>query len=415
MADLSKINVAGSEYNIKDVAGRQSVADHVSDETAHTDLFAAKVNTADIVNDDTTGGATVPASAEIVKAHGTSISELAQKSDYLYAGVDLTTKHATEIAGYSDVWAWLHARVAAVNFKGIRVGDYIPVVMGSDTLQMQVAGIDSYYNTGDTAIAHHIDFVSKDCRGATLKWNLTDVNQGFVGNAHPVSSNAGLTVVQSDKGELFSTAVSNTDGTYVFTYDSTAASWKYNSTAVNLATTYGLTVTGTPANGDTITCYYVYANGSPFKTSNAYDVLNLGSAAAGVSWYSELPAALKPYIIEKRFFAPTRYNVSSNLSSDNSWTWGNLGKLWLPFECEVYSAPVWGGTGVGNGFSAQYPIFEGGVSKRIKNGGESLAYWWLASAYAGSLTHACGVHRYGFAGYFAASTALRAPVCFRFR
>lgn len=41
-------------------------------------------------------------------------------------------------------------------------------------------------------------------------------------------------------------------GTYVFTYATTGTTWKYNGNAVSLAT-YGITLTGTPANDNTIT------------------------------------------------------------------------------------------------------------------------------------------------------------------
>lgn len=52
-------------------------------------------------------------------------------------------------------------------------------------------------------------------------------------------------------------------GTYVFTYDGTASTWKLDGTAVSFSGTggYGVTVTGTPANGDTITVVYVKGSG----------------------------------------------------------------------------------------------------------------------------------------------------------
>jgi hypothetical protein len=45
-------------------------------------LEGTKISYSDIVNDDTTGGEAVPASAEIVKAHGTSIIELSARNTY---------------------------------------------------------------------------------------------------------------------------------------------------------------------------------------------------------------------------------------------------------------------------------------------------------------------------------------------
>ena len=107
-------------------------------------------------------------------------------SDRLYDGVDLTTKFATEIAGYSDVWAWIKARITAVDYSGIHVGDYIPFLLGgTETIWAKVAGIDTYYRTGDTELGHHIDFISKDCMATAYKWNETDTNNGTAVNAAP--------------------------------------------------------------------------------------------------------------------------------------------------------------------------------------------------------------------------------------
>lgn len=58
----------------------------------------------------------------------------------------------------------------------------------------------------------------------------------------------------------FSTQVSNTSGTYTFTYSSTGSTWKLNGTAVTIAD-YGITVTGTPANNDTVTVNFIASSG----------------------------------------------------------------------------------------------------------------------------------------------------------
>ena len=43
---------------------------------------------------------------------------------------------------------------------------------------MQVAGIDTYYQTTDQDFGHHIDFISQDCFNQTTKWNDTNGNNG---------------------------------------------------------------------------------------------------------------------------------------------------------------------------------------------------------------------------------------------
>lgn len=106
-------------------------------------------------------------------------------SDRIYEGVNLETKFAAEIAGYSDVWAWLKARITAVNYSGLHVGDYVPFVMNGNAIKAQIAGIDTYRRYGDAAIGHHIDFISKDCYPVYVQWNTTDVNNGDATNAAP--------------------------------------------------------------------------------------------------------------------------------------------------------------------------------------------------------------------------------------
>ena len=106
-------------------------------------------------------------------------------SDRIYNGVDLTTKFSAEIAGYSDVWAWIKARITAADYSGLHVGDYIPFVMNGNTIKAQIAGIDTYYRANDVGTGHHIDFISKDCYPVAVQWNTTDVNNGNSTNAAP--------------------------------------------------------------------------------------------------------------------------------------------------------------------------------------------------------------------------------------
>jgi len=109
-----------------------------------------------------------------------------QIANRVYNGVDLTTKFATEIAEYDDAWAWIKARITAVNYAGLNIGDYIPFTLGeSETIWAQIAGIDTYYRTGDTEIGHHIDFISKDCMATAYQWNTTDINNGNADAAAP--------------------------------------------------------------------------------------------------------------------------------------------------------------------------------------------------------------------------------------
>ena len=56
--------------------------------------------------------------------------------------------------------------------------------------------------------------------------------------------------------------------------------------------------------------------------------------------YYFLPAELKAVIANKRALLGERYSASGLLNSDNSWSWTNLGNLWVPTEMEVCGAPA---------------------------------------------------------------------------
>jgi hypothetical protein len=114
-----------------------------------------------------------------------NIDGLSNDMNRIYDGQNLTTKFAAEIAGYSDVWAWIKARITAVDYIGLHVGDYIPFVMNGNTIKAQIAGIDTYYRANDVETGHHIDFISKDCYPVAVQWNTTDVNNGNSTNAAP--------------------------------------------------------------------------------------------------------------------------------------------------------------------------------------------------------------------------------------
>jgi len=96
-------------------------------------------------------------------------------------------------------WAEIQAKIKAADFTGLRVGDYKDITlnrafydaaadadktMSSAVFRMEIAGIDSYYQYGDTAVPHHIDFISRDCYATALLYNATATNSGaYLGSA----------------------------------------------------------------------------------------------------------------------------------------------------------------------------------------------------------------------------------------
>lgn len=113
------------------------------------------------------------------------VSLLLQQTNGLYRGRDLTAVFADEIANYTDAWDWIHTRIKAGNYTGIYVGDYIPVTVKNERVEMQVAGIDVYTHTTDQDLGHHIDFISRDCFSETVQWNTTNNNNGNATDGSP--------------------------------------------------------------------------------------------------------------------------------------------------------------------------------------------------------------------------------------
>ena len=291
-------------------------------------------------------------------------------NDRIYQGTDLTVKFAKEIAGFSDEWAWIKSRIAAGNFTGIHIGDYIPVAMsagtvGTDsvaaqTFKCQVAGIDTYYQAGDTPIPHHIDFVSKEVIDKEVKWNPVDNNNGTSVNQYPWLASA----------------------------------------------------------------LYGWLNGKNNYTTSAYGNAAHGISAEGKGILQLLPSKLQNVIVEKRMLLEKRYSSSGLLSNSIGWDWKDAGKLWTLTELEVYGTLIWSGSFPGTEVHAwasmctdQYPLFANNVGsngrlKKMSTGGRST--WWLLAARGGASSGVCRVDGSGGAGsYLTTDAGIRVPLCFR--
>lgn len=97
---------------------------------------------------------------------------------------------ASEVSTAGSVYAFLHNRAGAANWAGLRIGDYLDVpVTGYGTIRYRLAGFDTYYDCGDTAMGHHFVCVpsapivmpaSSDytINGSYIYWNTTATNQG---------------------------------------------------------------------------------------------------------------------------------------------------------------------------------------------------------------------------------------------
>ena len=112
-----------------------------------------------------------------------------------YGGQSIAAILAGEI-GSGTVYDALHKRIAAANFAGLRVGDYLDVplvsasaVAAQQSVRFLLAHIDPYLYCGDNSKGHHIAFVAsapvsvaKTVTGVAndsfLAWNTTNTNQG---------------------------------------------------------------------------------------------------------------------------------------------------------------------------------------------------------------------------------------------
>ena len=341
-----------------------------------------------------------------------------------YDGVDLTVRFASEIANYTDPWAWVKARIDAENFEGLHVHDYIQVTCsnpGAYVLKFEIAGINTYKGSGDAEIPAHIDWISKDCWPDTIQWNRADYNNGV--GMDKLMGDGTTTNFQLTRREIGYPALSSvtvggtamTSGTD-YTYDS--------ATGI-------VTFTVAPANGAVIKTIWATPITVPFLASHIYAYLN--SLRMGVpneatadpalyevdytegGIYAFLPAELKSVISPKRMLLSGRYQAGTLKTDATDVPWVDVGPLWLPDEMEVYGVYQRATHLYDRWWTRWYPAFFGGGFRRKGAGnGGSRSHWWLIPANSGSSTNVCNVNHNGFANNSTASLAnLRAPVGFR--
>ena len=331
-----------------------------------------------------------------------------------YPGVDLTSKFAEEIAGYTDPGAWIRSRIRANNFDGIHVNDYIPFTTTNDLkFKARVAGIDPYYEYGDSAVGHHIDFVCEELWPTLHPINPVNYNNGLIPTENVTSDGSSVQYVLTKP--MYGVAKVTLSGTDLtgWTYDKDTYTLTF-STAPAAGT---MVVTGTGSEYPWLSCdAYLYANSLAGHVANS---TGLNPAIKRVDYtndgiYHYLPDWLKAVIVDKRVLLGKRYSTSGVLSNENGWGWVNLGKLWFPSEMEVYGCPVWGNKDYGVSGFIQYPYFVGNT-RRVKKRNGSRHYWWLLSPHTDT-TSWCFVSNtsYGYADYYNASNGwIAAPVCFR--
>ena len=288
-------------------------------------------------------------------------NEILQMANRLYEGKDLETHFAGMIAAHDgDAWAWIQARIRAGDFRGINVGDFIQFEADGNNYKAEIAGINTYKDYGDAGhvVGNHVDFITRDCHPTPFVWNRANYNNGT-----SVSPNPWLA------SDLYA---------------------RLNSLQMNVPNS----VTANPA------------------------MVNADYRNTGI--LNTLPSALRNVIVEKRVLASFRFTAGSLLVEDNMWYWGNIGRLWLPSEIEVYGRRERGVSSHPNrNFSSsgfqQYPIFANNM-RHVKNkseGGERTP-WWLITPQGNDSSSVCSVCSTGIAvSGSAGSLHVRVPLCFR--
>ena len=122
-----------------------------------------------------------------------------QSNDYSNTGRNLEVVYADEIANYSNVWAWIQARLDAHNVDDLKPGDYILVTLTSgEIVEMQIAGIDTHLNIFSGAVHTHIDWISRDCLATTHNWNTSNDNNGTSTEVQPFMASAVYAWLESE-------------------------------------------------------------------------------------------------------------------------------------------------------------------------------------------------------------------------
>lgn len=274
---------------------------------------------------------------------------MAKLAGGVYAGVDLTEKFASEVG--SDPWAWIKGRIQTGNYSGIHVGDWIPFTAGGNTYNAQVAGIDTYRNSGSSAIGRHIDFICRELWPEAHPQNMKNYNNGLSTETSP---------------------------------------WLACDLYHWLNSLSGSVPNGTGADPATTPVDYT---------------------STGV--YDKLPGALKAIIVEKHYYIENRYSASGLLTDSAGNKWANIGKLWLPSEVEVCGSVQAGTPFVSSCGGVQYPLFAHNMN-RVRKIGASRSNWWMLSAASGNTTRWGFVHARGYADSINSSvTYVYAPICFR--
>ena len=125
-----------------------------------------------------TDGFVVDASSGTGRLTGNEAAEF-MKEYFLQGGVP----YGKEL---TESWASLNGRIRAGDFTGLHIGDYKTITLTTgEVVIMELAGVDQYYECGDSKIGHHADFISRDCLAGGRRMNEANNNNGTEAEKNP--------------------------------------------------------------------------------------------------------------------------------------------------------------------------------------------------------------------------------------
>ena len=289
------------------------------------------------------------------------------------------------------------------------IGDclnYFVRTLSNAIVKLEVAAINNYWRYGDSGDLTgnnkpHLTFVSRDClpfamrmRKANAVWENVVTTQTFTGDGS--TKEFSLTNSAHRIGDVY---VGGSKKTWNTDYTVSANKVTFKTAPAN----------GSEIKVDALDSDNPWCGSALFKTLNDpdYGVLHLiAQTTIGAYIYAGPNSKGMRAMMEVK---------NPGMTTASSWAWGDRGKLFLPFESEIWGHGVWGGNASYNlGCNLQLPIFSGTrrhISKGVGNGA-SRNYWWTASSYSGSTAYFCSVHNGGHPYYSSAVNTIGAPVCF---
>lgn len=298
--------------------------------------------------------------------------------DY-YEGCNLAEKFADEIAGYSDVWAWIKARIHAKNYSKIHVGDYIPLEAGGLNYNATIMGINTYKGMGSIQTYDHIDFTLGRWMKSAVRISYGRYigfapTYSFTGDGSKVAFILADAIVEIAKVTVGGTV------TKEYTYDASTKTVTFNSApaadAAIVVTAKGSEYPWLVSPG------YAFCNSLKINTPG-YQLKADGSAAVEVVDYTEggvyyyLPDELKAVIAEKLAYIPKRFSSGDTLPTENTGAgWTNIGKIWIPTEMEMLGQ-YRGSNKYESRADVQYPLFIGQAKWRAPRTTSFSGQWVL--------------------------------------